>query len=53
MEGLALSDELILAMQLSYLGWAASTVLLAALLAILVPGRRVRDLNPSEAMRAS
>ena len=53
LQGLALSDTFVLAASLSYLGWAAVTILLAAVLAITVPGRRVRNLNPSEAMRAS
>lgn len=53
LQGFALSDELILAAQLGYLAWAAITVLVAAVLAIVVPGRRVRRLNPSEAMRAT
>ena len=53
LQGLALSDTFVLAASLSYLGWAAVTILLAAVLAITVPGRRVRRLNPSEAMRAA
>ena len=51
--GIALSDEFVFAASLSYLAWAAVTILIAAVLAIAVPGRRVRNLNPSEAMRAS
>ena len=50
--GMALSDRFIFAAGLSYLAWAATTVVIAAVLAIAVPGRRVRKLNPSEAMRA-
>ncbi len=53
LQGLALSDHFILAAQLSYLAWAAITIIIAAVLAIGVPGRRVRNLNPSEAMRAT
>ena len=53
LQGLALSDTFVLAASLSYLGWAAVTILLAAVLAITVPGRRVRRLNPSEAMRSA
>jgi ABC-type antimicrobial peptide transport system permease subunit len=53
LEGLALSDELILTAQLSYLAWAGTTILFASFLAIVVPGRRVRELNPAEAMRAA
>ncbi len=50
--GMALSDKFIFAAGLSYLAWAATTVVIAAVLAITVPGKRVRNLNPSEAMRA-
>ena len=53
LQGLALSDTFVFAASLSYLAWAAVTILIAAALAIAVPGRRVRNLNPSEAMRAS
>ena len=53
LSGIALSDEFVFAASLSYLAWAAVTILIAAVLAIAVPGRRVRNLNPSEAMRAS
>lgn len=52
MQGIAISDEFFFAAQLGYLAWAATTIVIAALLAIAVPGRRVRKLNPSEAMRA-
>jgi len=52
LEGFALSDELAIMMQLSYLAWTGSTILLAAVLAIAVPGRHIRTLNPAEAMRA-
>ncbi len=53
LKGIALSDQFVFAASLSYLAWAAVTILIAAVLAIAVPGRRVRNLNPSEAMRAS
>ena len=53
LSGLALSDTFVFAASLTYLAWAALTVLLAAVLAITVPGRRVRNLNPAEAMRAT
>ncbi len=53
LSGIALSDEFVFAASLSYLAWAAVTILIAAVLAITVPGRRVRNLNLSEAMRAS
>jgi len=49
---IALTDELYLAMSLAYLLWAAITILIAALLTALVPARRIRSLNPAEAMRA-
>lgn len=53
LQGLALSDQFVFAASLSYLGWAAFTIVIAAVLAIAVPGRRVRNLNPAEAMRAT
>ena len=53
LQGLALSNTFVLGASLGYLGWAATTILLAAILAIVVPGRRVRNLNPAEAMRAN
>ncbi len=52
LEGFALTDELLITVQVGYLAWAATTVALAALLAILIPGRRIRRLEPAEAMRA-
>ena len=52
LSGLALSDTFVLASSLTYLAWAATTILIAALLAITVPGKHVRNLNPAEAMRA-
>lgn len=53
LSGLALSDRFVFASSLGYLAWAAVTILLAAILAITVPGKRVRNLNPAEAMRAN
>ena len=53
LSGLALSDTFVLASSLTYLAWAAITILIAAVLAITVPGKRVRNLNPAEAMRAN
>ncbi len=53
LQGLALSDTFVLAASLSYLGWAAVTILFAAVLAVTVPGKRVRNLNSAEAMRAN
>ena len=53
LRGFALSDQFVFAAAFSYLLWAATTVVIAAVLAITVPGRRVRNLNPAEAMRAA
>ncbi len=53
LQGLALSDTFVFASSLTYLAWAAVTILIAAVLAITIPGRRVRNLNPAEAMRAT
>ncbi len=53
LSGLALSDTFVLAASLGYLAWAAVTILIAAVLAVTVPGKRVRNLNPAEAMRAA
>ena len=53
LSGLALGDQFVLAASLSYVAWAAVTIVLAAILAIAVPRRRVRTLNPAEAMRAA
>ena len=53
LSGLALSDTFVFASSLTYLAWAAVTILIAAVLAVTVPGRRVRNLNPAEAMRAN
>lgn len=52
LRGLPISDRFIFATSLGYLAWAATTIVIAAALAIMVPGRRVRNLNPAEAMRA-
>ena len=53
LSGFALSDKFVFASGLSYLAWAAVTILLAAILAITVPGKRVRNLIPAEALRAN
>jgi len=53
LSGFALSDKFVFATGLSYLAWAAVTILLAAILAITVPGKRVRNLIPAEALRAN
>ncbi len=53
LSGFALSDQFVFASSLAYLAWAAITILIATVLAITVPGKRVRNLNPSEAMRAT
>ena len=52
LSGFAITDTFIFASSLGYLAWAAVTIVMAAFLAIIVPGRRVRNLNPAEAMRA-
>ncbi len=53
LSGLAISDRFVFASSLAYLAWAAMTIVIAAVLAVTVPGKRVRNLNPSEAMRAT
>jgi lipoprotein-releasing system permease protein len=53
LENFAVTDEIYTALDPAHLGYAALTVLLAGVLSALVPGRRVRRLNPAEAMRAS
>ena len=52
LSGMAISDQFVFATSITYLLWAAVTIVIAAVLAIVVPGRRVRNLNPAEAMRA-
>ncbi len=51
LEGLALTDQVYAAVRPEYALYASATVALAAILAVLAPARRVRRLNPSEAMR--
>jgi len=51
LSGLALTDQVYAAVRPEYALFASVTVALAAVFAILVPARRVRRLNPSEAMR--
>ncbi len=53
LSGLAITDRFIFATSLTYLAWAAATIVMAGVLAIVVPGRRVRNLNAAEAMRAA
>ena len=53
LSGFAITDTFVFASSLGYLAWAAVTIVMAAFLAIIVPGRRVRNLNPAEAMRAN
>jgi ABC-type lipoprotein release transport system permease subunit len=53
LKGMALSDQFVFSAALSYLAWAATTIVIAAVLAITVPGKSVRQLNPAEAMRAN
>lgn len=47
-----IGDEVYTSFRLEYLLYAGITIALAALFAALTPARRVRRLNPSEAMRA-
>jgi ABC-type lipoprotein release transport system permease subunit len=53
LDNFAISEEIVVGLSLGYLGWTALTVLLAAALALAVPGRRIRALQPAEAMRAA
>lgn len=53
LDNFAISDQIVVGLSLGYLGWTALTVLLAAALALAVPGRRIRSLQPAEAMRAA
>jgi ABC-type lipoprotein release transport system permease subunit len=48
---LPLTDEIYMAVQPVYAVYGSLTVALAALLAVLIPGRRVRRLQPTQAMR--
>lgn len=53
LKDIALTGDIYVAISAAYLLWAGSTIALAALFALLAPARRVRRLNPSEAMRAA
>lgn len=53
LDNFALTDDLVIGLSFAYLGWTGLTVLLAAALALAVPGRRIRALVPAEAMRAA
>ena len=53
LDNFAISDTIVVGMSLGYLAWTGLTVLLAAALALAVPGRRIRALEPAEAMRAA
>lgn len=53
LDNFAISDTIVVGMSLGYLAWTGLTVLLAAALALAVPGRRIRALQPAEAMRAA
>ena len=53
LDNFALTDELVVGLSLGYLAWTGLTVLLAAALALAVPGRRIRAMEPAEAMRAA
>lgn len=52
LQGLALTDQVYASVRVGYALFASVTIALAALFAALAPARRVRRLNPSEAMRA-
>ncbi len=52
LKDVALGDEIYFATSVAYLGWAAITIVLAALFAALAPARRLRRLQPAEALRA-
>lgn len=49
----AMTGEVYTALSLGYLGYAAVTIVIAGVLAAVFPARRVRRLNPAEAMRAN
>lgn len=53
LKDVALSDQIYFAVSLGYLGWAAVTILFAAIFAAVAPARRLRALRPSEALRGS
>jgi ABC-type lipoprotein release transport system permease subunit len=50
--GFGLSDEIFASLSAEYLIYAAVTVALAGIFAALAPAQRIRNLNPSEAMRS-
>ncbi len=52
LRGFGISDEILTGLSPEYILWAAITVALAGILAALVPAQRIRNLNPSEAMRS-
>lgn len=52
LSGLAIGTDIRTELRLEYLIYAGATVVLAAVLAVLTPARRVRSLIPAEAMRA-
>ncbi len=51
-QGLALTDQIYASVRLEYALFASVTIAFAALFSALAPARRVRRLNPAEAMRA-
>lgn len=53
LSGFALSDEIYTVSNPEYLIYTGFTIALAALFAVLTPARRVRRLNPSEAIRSN
>jgi ABC-type lipoprotein release transport system permease subunit len=52
LKDVALGDEIYFATSVAYLGWASVTIVLAALFAALAPARKLRRLQPAEALRA-
>ena len=52
LSGFGLSDQIFASLSAEYLLYAAITVALAGILAALAPAQRIRNLNPSEAMRS-
>ncbi len=52
LRGFGVSDEIFTGLSPEYILWAAITVALAGILAALAPAQRIRNLNPSEAMRS-
>ena len=52
LSGFGISDEIFTGLSPEYIVWAVITVALAGIFAALAPAGRIRNLNPSEAMRS-